>query len=133
MAKMDFRLVPNQNPDDIMDNLRTYLEEQGFNDVKIKMNEAAEAIVTPVDNPFVQKVGRVCANFTGMESLIIPLEPASLLLLEAFKKNLKILGLSTVGNPIYYGSGAHSPNEHIRITDIVKAIEFNAYLLEQLA
>ena len=133
MAKMDFRLVPNQNPDDIMDNLRTYLEEQGFNDVKIKMNEAAEAIVTPVDNPFVQKVGRVCANFTGMESLIIPLEPASLLLLEAFKKNLKILGLSTVGNPIYYGSGAHSPNEHIRITDIAKAIEFNAYLLEQLA
>jgi len=132
MAKMDFRLVPDQNPDDILDNLRTYLDEQGFNDVKIKMNEAAEAIVTPMNHSFVQKVGHVCANFTGTESLIIPLAFASLLLLEAFKKNLKILGVSTVGNPIYYGSGAHAPNEHIRITDIAKAIEFNAYLLEEL-
>ena len=132
MAKMDFRLVPDQNPDDILDNLRTYLEEQGFNDVEIKMNEAAEAVVTPMNNPFVQKVGRICANFTGMESLIVPLAAPSLSLLEAFKKNLKILGLSTVGNPIYYGSGAHAPNEHIRLTDVTKAIEFNAYLLEEL-
>jgi acetylornithine deacetylase/succinyl-diaminopimelate desuccinylase-like protein len=132
MAKMDFRLVPDQNPDDILDNLRTYLKEKGFEDVTIKMYESAEAIVTPVNNPFVQKVARICANFTDMENKIDPMAYGSLSLLEAFKKNVNILGLSTVGNPVYYGSLAHAPNEHIRIKDIAKAIEFNTCLLEGL-
>jgi acetylornithine deacetylase/succinyl-diaminopimelate desuccinylase-like protein len=43
-----------------------------------------------------------------------------------------VLGISTSGNPSYYGSGAHAPNEHIRLSDIPRAIEFNAFMFTQL-
>jgi len=52
--------------------------------------------------------------------------------LEAMKKNVGILGISTSGNPVYYGSGAHAPNEHIRLSDIPRAIQFNVFMFTEL-
>jgi len=48
------------------------------------------------------------------------------------KRNVGVLGISTSGNPSYYGSGAHAPNEHIRLRDVPRAIEFNAFMFTQL-
>jgi acetylornithine deacetylase/succinyl-diaminopimelate desuccinylase-like protein len=48
------------------------------------------------------------------------------------KNNIGVLGISTSGNPAYYGSGAHAPNEHIRVSDIGRAIEFNVFMFTQL-
>ena len=63
---------------------------------------------------------------------IIPLGGGTLPLLGAMKNNVGILGISTSGNPGYYGSGAHAPNEHIRVKDIPGAIEFNVFMFTQL-
>ena len=48
------------------------------------------------------------------------------------KNNVGVLGISTSGNPAYYGSGAHAPNEHIRVKDIPRAIEFNVFMFTAL-
>jgi acetylornithine deacetylase/succinyl-diaminopimelate desuccinylase-like protein len=48
------------------------------------------------------------------------------------KKNAGILGVSIAGNPTYYGSGMHGPNEHIRWDDVARAIAFNAFMFEKL-
>ena len=132
MAKMDFRLVPEQNPDDILEKLRAHLKANGFDDVRVRKLGGAEPVVTPIDGAFVQRIKMICADFAEKEPEINPLVGGTLPLLEAMKKNVGILGISTSGNPTYYGSGAHAPNEHIRISDIARAIRFNAFMLTQL-
>lgn len=132
MAKMDFRLVPNQRPDDILEKLKTHLEAQGFDDVQVTKLGSGDPVVTPLEGPFVQKIAQICQTFTGQEPKIIPLGGGTLPLLGAMKNNVGVLGISTSGNPAYYGSGAHAPNEHIRVSDIPRAIEFNVFMFTQL-
>jgi acetylornithine deacetylase/succinyl-diaminopimelate desuccinylase-like protein len=132
MAKMDFRLVPNQRPDDILEKLKAYLKAQGFDDVQITKSGGGDPVVTPIEGPFVQKMTQICQAFTEQEPQVIPLVGGTLPLLGAMKNNVGVLGISTSGNPAYYGSGAHAPNEHIRISDIPRAIEFNVFMFTQL-
>jgi acetylornithine deacetylase/succinyl-diaminopimelate desuccinylase-like protein len=132
MAKMDFRLVPNQDPNDILEKLKAHLIAQGFEDIQIKKLGEAEPVVTPIDGEFVQRIRRICHEFTNKEPEISALVGGTLPLLGSMKKNVGVLGISTSGNPSYYGSGAHAPNEHIRLKDIPRAIEFNVFMFTQL-
>jgi acetylornithine deacetylase/succinyl-diaminopimelate desuccinylase-like protein len=132
MAKMDFRLVPEQNPDDILEKLKNHLKAQGFDDIQVKKLGGAEPVVAPLDGAFAQRIKKVCVDFAGKEPEITPLVGGTLPLLEAMKKNVGLLGVTTAGNPIYYGSGAHAPNEHIRLSDISRAIQFNVFMLTEL-
>ena len=133
MAKMDFRLVPDQRPDDILEKLKAHLKANGFDDVQVKKLGAGDPVVTPMEGPFMQKMTQICQAFTEQEPQIIPLVGGTLPLLGAMKNNVGVLGIGTSGNPGYYGSGAHAPNEHIRVSDIPRAIEFNVFMFTQLA
>ena len=132
MAKMDFRLVPEQRPDDILEKLKSHLKALGFDDVQVKKLGSGDPVVTPIDGSFVQRTKQICKEFANQEPEIIPLGGGTLPLLGAMKNNVGILGISISGNPAYYGSGAHAPNEHIRLDDIPKAIEFNVFMLNEL-
>ena len=132
MAKMDFRLVPDQDPNDILNKLKAHLKAQGFEDVQVKKLGEAEPVVTPVDGEFVQRILKICQDFTAKPSEITALVGGTLPLLGSMKRNVGVLGITTCGNPSYYGSGAHAPNEHIRLRDVLRAIEFNAFLFTQL-
>ena len=132
MAKMDFRLVPEQHPDDILEKLKNHLKAQGFEDVQVKKMGSGDPVVTPIEGDFVQRMQQICRAFTEQEPEIIPLVGGTLPLLGAMKNNVGVLGISTSGNPSYYGSGAHAPNEHIRVSDIPRAIQFNVFMLTEL-
>jgi acetylornithine deacetylase/succinyl-diaminopimelate desuccinylase-like protein len=132
MAKMDFRLVPEQRPDDILEKLKSHLKAQGFDDIQVTKLGGGDPVVTPIEGPFVQKMMQICRAFAEQEPEVIPLVGGTLPLLGAMKNNVGVLGISTSGNPSYYGSGAHAPNEHIRAADIPRAIEFNVFMFTQL-
>ena len=132
MAKMDFRLVPDQRPDDILEKLKAHLKAQGFEDIQVKKLGSGDPVVTPIEDDFVQRMQQICRAFTEQEPEVTPLVGGTLPLLGAMKNNVGVLGISTSGNPAYYGSGAHAPNEHIRVSDIPRAIEFNVFMLTQL-
>jgi len=132
MAKMDFRLVPNQRPDDILEKLKSHLKAQDFDDVQVKKLGSGDPVVTPIEGDFVQRMLGICRAFTELEPEITPLVGGTLPLLGAMKNNVGVLGISTSGNPAYYGSGAHAPNEHIRVSDIQRALEFNVFMLTKL-
>lgn len=132
MAKMDFRLVPNQDPNDILEKLKAHLKTQGFEDVQVKKLGSGDPVVTPIEGDFVQRMLGICRAFNEQEPEITVLAGGTLPLLGAMKNNVGVLGISTSGNPSYYGSGAHAPNEHIRLSDIPRAIEFNAFMFTQL-
>jgi len=132
MAKMDFRLVPNQRPDDILEKLKAHLKAQGFDDVQVLKLGGADPVVTPLEDPFVQKITQICQAFTEQEPRIVPLGGGTLPFLGAMKNKVGVLGISISDNASYYGSGAHAPNENIRVSDIPRAIEFNVFMFTQL-
>src|SRR5690606_31717797 len=67
MAKMDFRLVPNQRPDDILQKLRAHLTAQGFDDVRVKKLGDGDPVVTPIEDEFVQRMIQIGRAFTEQE------------------------------------------------------------------
>jgi len=131
-AKMDFRLVPNQDPADLVEKIKKHLLKHGFDDVKVTQMSGAPSVVTPLDSEIGQKLAAICAEFNELSPQIVPLGGGTLPLLAAMKNNLGLMGASVSGNPSYYGSDMHSPNENIRSKDVGPAIEFNIFMYTQL-
>ncbi|GHO86780.1 M20/M25/M40 family metallo-hydrolase [Dictyobacter formicarum] len=132
MAKIDFRLVPDQDPHEILALLRGYLHEQGYDDINLSVLGAAAPVVTPIDDPFVQKIQRIAEAFANKPASISPIVGGSLPLLDALKRHVGLPGLSAPGNVGYWGSGAHAPNEHIRLADLERAVRYNCYMFMAL-
>jgi acetylornithine deacetylase/succinyl-diaminopimelate desuccinylase-like protein len=77
----------------------------------------------------VQRVLALAASFEGAgEPAISPLMGGTLPLLDDLQKHVGVPGLSAPGNAGYWASGAHAPNEHIRLQDLPRAVAFNCHL-----
>ncbi len=127
MAKIDFRLVPNQDPHDIAEKLRAHLHTQGYDDITIAVLGAAEPVVTPITDPLAQRVATIARRYTNQEPSIVPIFGGTLPFLGALRRHVGLPGLSAPGNPSYWGSSAHSPNEHIRLSDLERAVRLIAF------
>jgi acetylornithine deacetylase/succinyl-diaminopimelate desuccinylase-like protein len=115
-AKVDFRLVPNQDPDEILRKLRQYLDARGFTDVTIaEVYSREHPARTPLDHPFVEHIRDVTRQVYGKEPVIEPLTGGTGPMFP-FQKYLRVpivcLGAG------YPGSRAHSPNENMRLSDL---------------
>lgn len=132
-AWIDFRLVPDQHPDEILDLLRGHLEHEGFSDVEVTLLGAAEAAGTPLDHPFVQRVARVAEQSSGKPASIFPRMGGTLPIITSLQRHLGVPGVSAPGNPSYFGARVHAPNEHVKLDDIGQAIRFTYALLQDLA
>ncbi len=133
MAKIDFRLVPNQEPQDIAAKLRAYLDAQGYSDVRLSVLGSAPPVVTPMEEPVVQRVQEIAREYSGQKPVINPIAGGTLPLLGALRRFVGVPGLAVPGNPTYWANGAHAPNEHIRLGDLQQAVRFNCYLFSSLA
>jgi len=112
MAKMDFRLLPDQDPKDLFAKLRKHLDAQGFSDVEVVMLGGEPAATTPADDPFVQLVVRVSGEVYGKPVVVNPISGGSGPVW-AFRHFLKVpIVTMGCGDP---QSNAHSPNESISI------------------
>ncbi|HET9920401.1 MAG TPA: M20/M25/M40 family metallo-hydrolase [Ktedonobacteraceae bacterium] len=132
MAKIDFRLVPNQDPQDIAAKLRAYLDAQGYTDIRLSVFGSAEPVVTPMEEPVVQRIKSLAEAYSGQQPVINPIAGGTLPLLGALRRFVGVPGLAVPGNPVYWASGAHAPNEHIRLSDLTQAVRFNCYLFSSL-
>jgi acetylornithine deacetylase/succinyl-diaminopimelate desuccinylase-like protein len=129
-AKVDFRLVPDQNPTDVLRQLREHLDANGFQDVKISyMGGTIPARTDPAD-PFAQLSIETAAEVYGREPLVLPLVGGS----GPSHPFIHTLGLPVVtGGVGHPGGRVHAPNENIRIADFVNGIRHTAYLLAAYA
>jgi acetylornithine deacetylase/succinyl-diaminopimelate desuccinylase-like protein len=128
-AWMDFRLVPEQHPDEILELLRAHLEREGFGDIEVTPIVAARPAKTPLDDPFVRVVVEVAEAVSGETASISPLSGGTLPIIASLQDHLGVPGLSAPGNPLYAGARVHAPNEHIRLEDIEPALRFTYELL----
>src|SRR6266567_2634481 len=133
MAKIDFRLVPDQEPQDILEKLRNHLAAEGYADIHITVFGKAEPVVTPLNDPFVQRIAKIAEAYNGKPPSITPIVGGTLPLLGALQRYVGLPGLCAPGNPTYWANGAHAPNEHIRLADLDQAVHFNCYMFQALA
>ncbi len=129
-AKLDFRLVPNQNPDDILDKLRKHLDSHGFSDVVIApQTEGENPARTPLDSPFVGIVSEAAREVYGFEPVIVPSMAGS----GPMYSFTDTLGLPTALIGVMYpGSSPHAPDEHIRLADFILGTKHIAAVMERM-
>lgn len=133
MAKIDFRLVPNQDPQKILAALRAHLHAQGYDDITVTEFGGAEPVVTPLDDPFVRRIAAIGEEFAGKAAVMKPLIGGTLPLLGSLRRFVGVPGLAAIGNPTYWNNRMHAPNEHIRLADLEQAVRANCFVFEELA
>lgn len=117
-VKLDFRLVPWQDPDDILDKLRAHLDREGFHDVVISKLGAMWPYKADDNDPLVALVRQSGEEVYGKASVVTPLLGGSSPVY-AFHRPLNI---PVVSAGIGYGmeNRLHAPDEHIRIDDFLQ-------------
>lgn len=127
-AKVDFRLVPDQSPADIVAKLQAHLDAQGFNDVEVKFLGGGRPAKVDPDDPFVQMALETAVEVYGKEPVVEPIIGGS----GPNYPFIHVLKLPVVSAGIGYPGGqAHAPNENIRIADLVKGIRHTARMVER--
>jgi acetylornithine deacetylase/succinyl-diaminopimelate desuccinylase-like protein len=114
-VKIDFRLVEDMHPDDILKKLRRHLDNHGFTDIVITYTEGYPAAKTSIDHPFVKIVEAANRRVFG-DLNIHPTSPGSGPLY-LFNKHVPMV---SVGCSDHLGN-AHSPNESIPLDNFRKA------------
>ncbi|OGN75867.1 MAG: peptidase M20 [Chloroflexi bacterium GWB2_49_20] len=129
-AKVNFRLIPNQTPEQILKQLRTHLDNEGFQDVEINFLGGGPAARTDPDDPFIKMVLDTARQVYGVEMKIIPLSGGS----GPNYPFVHDLGLpvATAGMG-YPDTRGHAPNENIRIDLYLKHARHMAYLIKAFA
>ncbi|HET6314725.1 MAG TPA: M20/M25/M40 family metallo-hydrolase, partial [Chloroflexia bacterium] len=131
VVKMDFRLVPRQTPEKMLDLLRAHFDARGFNDIEIVQLAALHPAKTAVDSPLVQVSADVWRDLGEHNVMIAPMTGGSgpVSLISAG------LGVPTVvtGGVAFAESRTHSPNEAIRLADFKTSIRYWGRFFAKLA
>ena len=127
-AKVDFRLVPNQTPEDLLPLLRAHLDHEGFEDVQVDLLGGETPATTDPDDPFIQLVVDAARDVYEKPTQIVPMIGGSGPNF-VVKKYLNVpIADAGVGHP---GGQAHAPNENIRIDLYLKGAKHVARILEE--
>ena len=73
IAKVDFRLVPNQTPEKVLAQLRSHLDAHGFNDIEIVNLGGNPPAKTDPDHPAVQMAVEAAKDVYDQHARIIPM------------------------------------------------------------
>jgi acetylornithine deacetylase/succinyl-diaminopimelate desuccinylase-like protein len=125
-AKVDFRLVPDQEPQDVLKALRTHLDANGFSDVQITFLGGEAPARTDPDDPFVKLVCDLAPEIYGKEMKLIPLSGGS----GPNSPFVHELGLPVATAGLGYpDTRTHAPNENIRLDLYAKHAMHMAHLM----
>lgn len=129
-AKVDFRLVPNQRPQEVLAQLRAHLDRHGFDDISIHTIAANERPVrTAVDDPWVLAAAAATTAYYGKAPSIV-INNAGTAPMDMLVDEVTPSLFFAPGGAGYAGSRIHAPDEHIRIADLVDATKVTALLLQ---
>ncbi|MCH8219919.1 MAG: M20/M25/M40 family metallo-hydrolase [Proteobacteria bacterium] len=105
-AKVDSRLPPGLDPDEMMALIRTHLDKHGFTDITIRPMSGYPASQTSLDSELVQMAISVFNKYGAPPSVEPRLGGSA-----PFYVFTDILQLPMVFTGIGHGNGAHGPNE----------------------
>jgi acetylornithine deacetylase/succinyl-diaminopimelate desuccinylase-like protein len=129
-AKVDFRLVPDQRPEEIFEKLKAHLEQSGFGDLEVEFLGGINPSRTPVDDPYVQTVARAVQIATGREPIVSPSMGGS----GPDWLFTGGMGLPSVWLPLSpHDSNNHAPNESIFLEGFFEGIKISAAIMEEMS
>ncbi|MFQ6073667.1 MAG: M20/M25/M40 family metallo-hydrolase, partial [Candidatus Bathyarchaeia archaeon] len=117
MAKLDFRLVPRQMPEDIFKKLREHLKSRGFGDIEVIRHGSTEPAKTTISDPFVQTVIKTAEKVYAKQAVVYPISAGS----GPMHLFRKWLGCPVVSVGCSHAeSRGHAPNENITVEGFIK-------------
>ena len=128
MAKLDMRLVPEQDPDDIVDKLRKHLDARGFENISIKGYSMEHPVRSPADSLVARAALAAAAGVFDQPPAIAPMMIGTGPMWPVAHK----LGIPTVSPAGVHRptSNIHAPNENCAIEDYLKIIEYTVGYLK---
>jgi acetylornithine deacetylase/succinyl-diaminopimelate desuccinylase-like protein len=127
-AKLDFRLIPNQDPADVASQLRRHLDSHGFEKVEVVWSDGEKPARSDPDSA-VGKTMIDCVRELHGEPIIWPFMPAT----GPMHPVVSDLGIPTV-LPVGVGrpdNRIHAPNENIHAADYVNAVRLMCRVWER--
>ncbi|KAB2336731.1 M20/M25/M40 family metallo-hydrolase [Cytobacillus depressus] len=125
-AKIDFRLVPGQSPQKILESLRSYLDDNGFDDIGIRVFGKEDAARTHPSEKIVEAAIETIESYTKQKPNTIPNTPGTGPMYELCQK----FGIPSVSFGVgHFASYTHAPNENIRVEDFIDGIKMMAALV----
>ena len=110
--------MPKQTPQKVLSQLREHLDKHGYSDIHITYLGGESPSKIAASDPFVQLVVSTAKDVYGTAMQIVPMTGGSgpnFIVQDALQIPIASLGVG------YPGSGAHSPNENIRLQDYLKS------------
>ncbi|MBY9001727.1 MAG: M20/M25/M40 family metallo-hydrolase, partial [Candidatus Heimdallarchaeota archaeon] len=124
-AKVDCRLVPGQDPTDLVEKIRAYLDVLNFQHIEITSWDGYPAAKTKSTTPFAQAIIKTFREVYNHEPIVWPLVGGSgpMYLFE----NVPCVSIGT-GHP---DGNAHAPNENLVIEDWIQGMKTIATLIHK--
>lgn len=129
-ARLDIRIVPDQDPAEILAALRAHLDREGFTDVEVREIESERAWWTPPDHPVVETalgVSEAVTGRRGFRSVSMPGTVPMYQVCAAHRVPATTLGAARDD------CRAHAPDENIRLDDLATATRIAARFYDALA
>lgn len=131
-AKLDFRLVPNQEPDKVLKLLKEHLKYKDLEDVEVEqLGLALKPARTSPGHPFAKLVLECVTETSSLPPLLIPLSPDAEPV--AFFKDalgdLPVVGLGVE----HAGANRGEKTENVRLSDFAAHVRAVSRLLERMA
>ncbi|MBD9596910.1 M20/M25/M40 family metallo-hydrolase [Ensifer sp. ENS05] len=129
-AKLDFRLVPNQNPKTVAERLRLHLDRNGFEDIELIIHDAEVCpIRSDPEHWSVREAVPILQQWFGRSPILQPSSPAS----GTAHPFVERLGATIVGIGLtHHGAMLHSPDENILLDHLSKMIGFTSDYLARI-
>jgi acetylornithine deacetylase/succinyl-diaminopimelate desuccinylase-like protein len=130
-VKIDFRLVPDQAPQQVVRLLRAHLDRHGFDDIEVIVHDAnVKPVRSSTDHWFIQNASELLEEHFGKRTIVQPSSPAS----GTAHPFVEQLGADIVGIGLtHHGAMLHSPNENIIVEQFEAMIECSAAIFQRLA
>jgi acetylornithine deacetylase/succinyl-diaminopimelate desuccinylase-like protein len=130
-AKLDFRMVPDQDPAEIVRLLRAHLDAHGFGDIQILEFGHERAARFDPETPVIAAMARAIRATYGQEPVVYPSMAGTGPVYPV---------CAAVGTPMttgcgtgYQGTRIHAPNENIRLVDYWDAMRCMGAFIREFA
>ena len=121
--KFDCRLVPNQDPDDILEKILAHLKKHGFEDISVVFAEGTYWSKTDPENDLAEAAIRAMHGSGRKETEVWPLLPGTG---PAYLFTIRPLHLPFVAYGLGHGARIHAPNEYLVIEGLKDNIKSDA-------
>ena len=111
IAKLDFRLVPNQTAEGALAALKAHLAKRGYGDIDVNMTGGYDPTTTPADSPIIKAEEAVYKDH-GSDPVLLPRLGGSW---PGYVFTNPPLSLGAGHFGLGHGSGAHAPDEYYLI------------------